>query len=1183
MSFLLALTPSAQAQTKSDAEALKKARDAEEAAKKEAVKRAKEAEKAAKKARDQEEAARKAERLAAEQKARARDEALRRARAAAAAAKTSESKQAGKITAGAEEAARKAQLAEQEAHKVSAVESDKRTKSVEEARKSAEIAREAAKNAGVQEAARKAKEAEEAAKHEASVRKAQEKEVAQRARETAEQLRKLNLQQEAERKTKEAELARKTKAENEAVKKAQAEEAVRQARAEAEARKAKVAEEAASREAAKEVARLEKQEAAARAKSQEEAARKLKQANAPVRSTEPSQISSASNVSYEGETFRIVKVTREGSASVVAPEAGIPVPVKNNAAADAKAKAAAEAELARQAKLAESARRAQEEEARRFRAETARRAAEAEAAANRIAALEAALVEKEKAAARLQSEYQPKQTGTLAAGRGVKTSMLAPPQPEPMPAPAPLAPREEYSLEERNAANQLRAKREALRDPAPVYVAAPVASISSPSRSGSSQARYYEELWEKELATRAGSSKQVEPTYAGSPDRRTQARYYEELWRKEQEGKAAKAATQTARSINADDEAVSRAQRVAEQKRIKEQEIARKAAQAESIKQQKLQAEALAQSRKPVVAAPQSTSAAKEAELRAEKARLSASLEASRKAPEAETFRPVQFEASKAAEQEARKRAEEDVRKARAQEDAARKTLEQAAAKKAKEERAAMARAEEDAAKKARAEEVAARAAEKEAIQRSREQRSTATAPAVQLQAEPAEKESFWARLRSGGEKSKTPAPDVSALLSDEERSAQDRALEALRQKQAELDAQEAQIKSGIASPSVSTPVFQPQATPAPQTIVVAPASSAEEAAKEARALAASNAELQSLRKKLANVSAEHDKVKTEIETAQKELSAPGAAKSVGKKFEVIVDNNDARLVGTWAEGKTGGFYGKDYAFKGKGTGANYADFTPNFSAAGTYEIFEWHVAGANRAADAPYIVNYDGGSQVVSVNQQLNGGKWNSIGTFAFAAGQSGSVRITDGIGLQGQMVMADAIRFVLVGGGGETAQVDNSARERAIEALRIKQDALSSEETRLKSQVQAAQKRIATLTQASEQRTTTVSTLPTQPVPSTTAIVTPAQSEEDIQGRAQEALRRQEAELNAAAALAPKPTSKKLLSVKNSPEPVVQEPTRPLTGKEQKLSDLLRRYKADEITPRDYHQERAKILAEP
>ncbi|MEO7676262.1 MAG: hypothetical protein ABIV39_05805 [Verrucomicrobiota bacterium] len=45
--------------------------------------------------------------------------------------------------------------------------------------------------------------------------------------------------------------------------------------------------------------------------------------------------------------------------------------------------------------------------------------------------------------------------------------------------------------------------------------------------------------------------------------------------------------------------------------------------------------------------------------------------------------------------------------------------------------------------------------------------------------------------------------------------------------------------------------------------------------------------------------------------------------------------------------------------------------------------------------------------------------------------------------------------------------------------------------------------------------------------------------------------------------------------------PTPVVPVPD--ASTKEGRLADLLRRYKADEITPHDYHLERAKIIAEP
>ncbi len=46
----------------------------------------------------------------------------------------------------------------------------------------------------------------------------------------------------------------------------------------------------------------------------------------------------------------------------------------------------------------------------------------------------------------------------------------------------------------------------------------------------------------------------------------------------------------------------------------------------------------------------------------------------------------------------------------------------------------------------------------------------------------------------------------------------------------------------------------------------------------------------------------------------------------------------------------------------------------------------------------------------------------------------------------------------------------------------------------------------------------------------------------------------------------------------------PPLEAPALPITAdKEQRLAELLRKYKADEITAEQYHQERAQILAEP
>src|SRR5690606_37701013 len=121
-----------------------------------------------------------------------------------------------------------------------------------------------------------------------------------------------------------------------------------------------------------------------------------------------------------------------------------------------------------------------------------------------------------------------------------------------------------------------------------------------------------------------------------------------------------------------------------------------------------------------------------------------------------------------------------------------------------------------------------------------------------------------------------------------------------------------------------------------------------------------------------------------------------------------------------------------------------------------------------------------------------------------------------------------------------------------------------------RLQNQLEAAKRRVAELEQAAASAATA-----TAPAAGLT--------EAEIQAQAEEALRRKEAELNAAEAQAKQSRGKKLISVKSATQQAPAEPQRPLTEKERKLAELLRRYKADEITPREYHQERAKILAEP
>jgi RHS repeat-associated protein len=71
-----------------------------------------------------------------------------------------------------------------------------------------------------------------------------------------------------------------------------------------------------------------------------------------------------------------------------------------------------------------------------------------------------------------------------------------------------------------------------------------------------------------------------------------------------------------------------------------------------------------------------------------------------------------------------------------------------------------------------------------------------------------------------------------------------------------------------------------------------------------------------------------------------------------------------------------------------------------------------WPASSAN-ATDAQYTVTYEGGSSTVTVNQRVNGGQWNLLGTFPFNASGTGyKVDLADS-SASGKVV-ADAIYYV-------------------------------------------------------------------------------------------------------------------------------------------------------------------------
>jgi len=107
-----------------------------------------------------------------------------------------------------------------------------------------------------------------------------------------------------------------------------------------------------------------------------------------------------------------------------------------------------------------------------------------------------------------------------------------------------------------------------------------------------------------------------------------------------------------------------------------------------------------------------------------------------------------------------------------------------------------------------------------------------------------------------------------------------------------------------------------------------------------------------------------------------------------------------------------------------------------------------------------------------------------------------------------------------------------------------------------------------------------------PTQPTPTQPAEVRPAEA--PPQAEVQAPVATELPERSEAESAARKQASKKQKTRKPSPTaPVFQPlggPPLPISAeKQQRLANLLEQYRADQITPEQYHQQRAKILAEP
>lgn len=105
--------------------------------------------------------------------------------------------------------------------------------------------------------------------------------------------------------------------------------------------------------------------------------------------------------------------------------------------------------------------------------------------------------------------------------------------------------------------------------------------------------------------------------------------------------------------------------------------------------------------------------------------------------------------------------------------------------------------------------------------------------------------------------------------------------------------------------------------------------------------------------------------------------------------------------------------YGSNYRYATPQAVSDAAWFKATLPAAATYEVFVWYPARSDYNSATPFVIATTSGNTTVKVNQQLNGGKWVSLGLFNLNGGTYNVVGVSRWTGSTG-FVIADAVKLV-------------------------------------------------------------------------------------------------------------------------------------------------------------------------
>ncbi len=128
----------------------------------------------------------------------------------------------------------------------------------------------------------------------------------------------------------------------------------------------------------------------------------------------------------------------------------------------------------------------------------------------------------------------------------------------------------------------------------------------------------------------------------------------------------------------------------------------------------------------------------------------------------------------------------------------------------------------------------------------------------------------------------------------------------------------------------------------------------------------------------------------------------------------VILDDGDAKFSGNWVYETASNIndrYGDGFRYaSGSATATASATYTHTVQSAGKYSIYAMWGVHTNRATNTPFTIKIGEKTQTIRMNQEKDGGRWNLLGSYDVAEGETITVIITNDAD---EYVIADAIRI--------------------------------------------------------------------------------------------------------------------------------------------------------------------------